>query len=137
MFLPWDLISQCGSAQEEGLVRGRPHPTAVLSVVGAKMREASSTSPCHSQVTENLGGSLPVRFSPPGYDLHPTFLQGGLPRTQDKDTHLPPLPPSLMVEDASSSTGKRQTCDIEGALWGQWGLRDQRDGGSGIGLEDH
>ncbi|ERE80478.1 regulator of G-protein signaling 14-like protein [Cricetulus griseus] len=75
----------------EKLVSSVASQTLVLDILpGAKMREASSTSPCRSQ--------------------------GCLPRTQDKGTHLPPLPPSLLVEDASSSTGKRQTCDIEGLV---------------------
>lgn len=56
----------------------------------AKMSEARSISPCRSQ--------------------------GCLPRTQTKDSHLPPSSSSLLVEDASSSTGNRQTCDIEGLV---------------------
>lgn len=129
MFIPWDLIPSVALAEEAGLVRGRRNPTVVLCIVGAKMREASSTSPCRSQVTGNLRASFHLCSLPPGCELDPTFLQGCLPRTQDKGTHLPPLPPSLLVEDASSSTGKRQTCDIEGVLWGQWGrgIRGMRE----------
>ncbi|KAH0504894.1 Regulator of G-protein signaling 14 [Microtus ochrogaster] len=75
----------------EKLVSSVASQTLVLDIhPDAKMSEASSTSPCRSQ--------------------------GCLPRTQDKDTHLPPLPSSLLVEDASSTTGKRQTCDIEGLV---------------------
>uniref|UniRef100_A0A8C5JWQ4 Regulator of G-protein signaling 14 n=1 Tax=Jaculus jaculus TaxID=51337 RepID=A0A8C5JWQ4_JACJA len=58
---------------------------------GAKMLEASNTSTCRSQA-------------------YP-------PRTQDKaTTPLPPLTPSSLVEESRSSTGKRQTCDIEGLV---------------------
>ncbi|XP_057644156.1 regulator of G-protein signaling 14 isoform X2 [Chionomys nivalis] len=75
----------------EKLVSSVASQTLVLDILpDVKMSEASSTSPCRSQ--------------------------GCLPRTQDKDTHLPPLPSNLLVEDASSSTGKRQTCDIEGLV---------------------
>ncbi|XP_040611967.1 regulator of G-protein signaling 14 isoform X1 [Mesocricetus auratus] len=75
----------------EKLVSSVASQTLVLDILpGAKMSEARSPSPCRSQ--------------------------GCLPRTRDKDTHLAPLPPSLLVEDARSSMGKRQTCDIEGLV---------------------
>ncbi|XP_055451804.1 regulator of G-protein signaling 14 isoform X2 [Psammomys obesus] len=76
----------------EKLVSSVASQTLVLDTLpGAKMSEASSLSPCRSS-------------------------QGCLPRTQNKNAHLPPLPPSLLVEDASSSAGNRQTCDIEGLV---------------------
>ncbi|XP_008829155.2 regulator of G-protein signaling 14 [Nannospalax galili] len=75
----------------EKLVSSVAAQTLVLDTLpGAKMHEVSNISPCHSQ--------------------------GWSPRTQNKDTHLPPLPPSLLVEDAGNSSGKRQTCDIEGLV---------------------
>ncbi|GAB1298226.1 Regulator of G-protein signaling 14 [Apodemus speciosus] len=75
----------------ETLVSAVASQTLVLDTLpDAKTNEARSISPCRSQ--------------------------GCLPRTQTKDSHLPPSSSSLLVEDASSSTGKRQTCDIEGAL---------------------
>ncbi|KAM5217438.1 regulator of G-protein signaling 14 isoform 4-T4 [Hipposideros larvatus] len=57
---------------------------------GAKISEASDTSPCCSQ--------------------------GGPPRTRDKATHPPPLPLNSLAEAPSSVIGKRQTCDIEGLV---------------------
>lgn len=76
----------------EKLVSSVASQTLVLDTLpGAKMSEASSPSPCRSS-------------------------QGCLPRTQNKDAYLPPLPPSLLVEDASVSAGNRQTCDIEGLV---------------------
>ncbi|XP_012668849.1 regulator of G-protein signaling 14 isoform X3 [Otolemur garnettii] len=57
---------------------------------GAKISEASDISPCHSQ--------------------------GCLPRTQDKATHPPSVPPNSVVKLSGSATGKRQTCDIEGLV---------------------
>lgn len=75
----------------ENLVSSVASQTLVLDTLpDAKTREASSIPPCRSQ--------------------------GCLPRTQTKDSHLPPLSSSLSVEDASGSTGKRQTCDIEGLV---------------------
>lgn len=75
----------------ENLVSSVASQTLVLDTLpDAKTKEASSIPPCHSQ--------------------------GCLPRTQTKDSHLPPLSSSLSVEDASGSTGKRQTCDIEGLV---------------------
>lgn len=125
MFRPWDLISQCASGTGGGTFEKRPDATVVLSTIGAKMSEASSVSPGRSQVTESLRGPFSTLcFSPPGCAPDPSFLQGCLPRAQNKDTHLPPLPPSLSVEDASSSAGKRQTCDIEGVgVMGAAGLK--------------
>lgn len=61
-----------------------------LSAAGAKISEASDTSPCCSQ--------------------------GGPPRTRDKATHPPPLPLNSLAEAPSSVIGKRQTCDIEGLV---------------------
>uniref|UniRef100_A0A8D2CNQ7 Regulator of G-protein signaling 14 n=1 Tax=Sciurus vulgaris TaxID=55149 RepID=A0A8D2CNQ7_SCIVU len=57
---------------------------------GGKIREARNISPCHSQ--------------------------GCPPRVQDKASHPSPMSPSSLVEVPSSSTGKRQTCDIEGLV---------------------
>ncbi|XP_047412015.1 regulator of G-protein signaling 14 [Sciurus carolinensis] len=57
---------------------------------GGKIREARNISPCHSQ--------------------------GCPPRVQDKASHSSPMSPSSLVEVPSSSTGKRQTCDIEGLV---------------------
>lgn len=62
----------------------------VLSAAGAKISEASVTSPCCNQ--------------------------GGPPRTQDKATHPSPLPLNLLAKAPSSVTEKRQTCDIEGLV---------------------
>ncbi|XP_031215122.1 regulator of G-protein signaling 14 isoform X2 [Mastomys coucha] len=77
----------------ENLVSSVASQTLVLDTLpDAKMSEAGSIPPCRSQ--------------------------GCLPRTQTKDNPLPPSSSSLLVEDASRSTGKRHTCDIEGALPG-------------------
>lgn len=117
MFVPRTWFPSVPLAQEAGLLRGRLNPTVVLSIIDAKMNEARSISPCRSQVRESLGVPFPTLcFSPPRCAPDPTFLQGCLPRTQTKDSHLPPSSSNLLVEGASSSTGKRQTCDIEGAL---------------------
>lgn len=115
-------------AQEEGLLRRRPNPTVVLSIIDAKTREASSIPPCRSQVMESLQAPFLLSSSPLlVVSLTPTFLQGCLPRTQTKDSHLSPLSSSLSVEDASGSTGKRQTCDIEGEDNGSYGVRGVRE----------
>ncbi|KAM8956723.1 regulator of G-protein signaling 14 isoform 1-T1 [Lycaon pictus] len=45
-----------------------------------------------------------------------TFLQGSQPRTQNKAIHPPPLSLNSLAEGPGSSTGKRQTCDIEGLV---------------------
>lgn len=60
------------------------------TIPGAKISEASVTSPCRNQ--------------------------GGPPRTQDKATHPSPLPLNLLAKAPSSVTEKRQTCDIEGLV---------------------
>ncbi|XP_015344019.1 regulator of G-protein signaling 14 [Marmota marmota marmota] len=57
---------------------------------GGKIRETRNTSPCHSQ--------------------------GCPPRAQEKASHPSPTSPSSLAEAPSSSTGKRQTCDIEGLV---------------------
>uniref|UniRef100_A0A8C8ZQA0 Regulator of G-protein signaling 14 n=1 Tax=Prolemur simus TaxID=1328070 RepID=A0A8C8ZQA0_PROSS len=49
-------------------------------------------------------------------NISPCRSQGCLPRTQDKATHPPPVPPSSLAKVSSSATGKRQTCDIEGLV---------------------
>ncbi|XP_015418850.1 PREDICTED: regulator of G-protein signaling 14 [Myotis davidii] len=56
-----------------------------------------------------------VKISETG-DTSPRRSQRTTPGTQDKGTHLPPLPLNSLAEAPSSVTGKRQTCDIEGTL---------------------
>nr|XP_020140435.1 regulator of G-protein signaling 14 isoform X2 [Microcebus murinus] len=75
----------------EKLVSSVAAQRLVLSTLpGAKISEAADVSPCRSQ--------------------------GCLPRTQDKATHPPPVPPTSLAKVSSSVPGKRQTCDIEGLV---------------------
>uniref|UniRef100_H0XF73 Regulator of G-protein signaling 14 n=1 Tax=Otolemur garnettii TaxID=30611 RepID=H0XF73_OTOGA len=60
--------------------------------------------------------TCPGRECWPSCGSDPTFLQGCLPRTQDKATHPPSVPPNSVVKLSGSATGKRQTCDIEGLV---------------------
>ncbi|XP_023572130.1 regulator of G-protein signaling 14 isoform X6 [Octodon degus] len=49
-------------------------------------------------------------------NISPSSSPGDPPRAQDKATHLSPQLPSSLLEVPSSTTGKRQTCDIEGLV---------------------
>ncbi|XP_069332289.1 regulator of G-protein signaling 14 isoform X2 [Eulemur rufifrons] len=60
--------------------------------------------------------TLPGAMISEAGNISPCRSQGCLPRTQDKATHPPPVPPSSLAKVSSSATGKRQTCDIEGLV---------------------
>ncbi|XP_035570967.1 regulator of G-protein signaling 14 isoform X3 [Canis lupus baileyi] len=60
--------------------------------------------------------TLPGVKTPQIGDIPQCFSQGSQPRTQNKAIHPPPLSLNSLAEGPGSSTGKRQTCDIEGLV---------------------